>query len=63
LRRCILSLLWNIDVDGKKNYKGPSIDMKAMQQGEVMGMTVDGHENGPEMEGSEGALKDERERV
>lgn len=46
-------------VDGKKNYKGPSIDMKAMQQGEVMGMAVDSHESRPEVEGSEKALKDE----
>jgi choline transport protein len=45
-------------VDGRKNYTGPSIDMKAMQQGEVMGMAVDSHENGPAMEGSEKALKD-----
>ena len=45
-------------VDGKKNYTGPSIDMKAMQSGEVMGMAVDSHDTRPEMEGSDKALKE-----
>jgi len=46
-------------VDGKKNYTGPSIDMKAMQSGEVMGMAVDSHESRPEMESSKKAFKDD----
>lgn len=46
-------------VDGKKNYTGPSIDIDAMKQGEVMGMAVDSHESRPEMEGSDKALKDD----
>lgn len=46
-------------VDGKKNYTGPAIDMKAMQSGEVMGMAVDSHEESrPELEGSDKALKE-----
>lgn len=46
-------------IDGKKNYTGPSIDMKAMQSGEVMGMAVDSNEIRPGMEGSDKALKEE----
>lgn len=45
-------------VDGKKNYSGPSIDIKAMQSGEVMGMAADSHESRPDMEGSDKALKE-----
>lgn len=41
--------------DGKKNYKGPSIDMEAMQKGEVMGMAADGHDT----EGDEKTLREE----
>ena len=47
-------------VDGKKNYKGPSIDMKAMHQGEVMGMAVEGQESKSETEDSENTTKDDR---
>jgi choline transport protein len=46
-------------LDGKKNYTGPSIDMKAMQGGEVMGMAADSNESRSEMERSDKALKEE----
>ena len=35
----ISSIQWI--VDGRKNYKGPQIDAAALQNGEVVGMTVE----------------------
>lgn len=29
-------------VDGRKNYKGPKIDVEAIRKGEVVGMTGEG---------------------
>ena len=42
-------------VDGRKNYKGPKLDMDAMQNGEVVGMagdSTDGDNGSDNMEGN-----------
>jgi choline transport protein len=38
-------------VDGRKNYKGPQLDVSAMQNGEVLGMALEiSHDDSPQFE-------------
>ena len=45
-------------VDGRKNFRGPKVDLDARQTGDVMGLAVDSREDGSSGESSElGALE------